>query len=239
VAGKKYPLVAELYENYFDNGYSEQMDLMASRGYFVLHPSVNLEIGYPGESWEKGVLSAINSLIERGLVDDKKLGVFGTSYGGYAVNLLITQTDRFAAAVNISGKVDIISFLGDSPKIGTRNYNAAEKGQDRIGATLWEAPMKYIQHSAIMFADRIHTPLLMLTGKQDWNVPDTNEREMYYALRRLGREAVWVQYADAGHGAGRAGNEADFRDHWTRMFGWFGDHFEKAPAKHPASDDKR
>jgi dipeptidyl aminopeptidase/acylaminoacyl peptidase len=79
-----------------------------------------------------------------------------------------------------------------------------------------------------MFADRIHTPLLMLTGKQDWNVPDTNEREMYYALRRLGKEAVWVQYADAGHGAGRAGNEADFRDHWTRMFSWFETHFEKA-----------
>ena len=184
----------------------------------MLHPSVSFEIGYPGESWEKGVPSAINTLIERGMVDEKKLGVFGTSYGGYATNLLITQTNRFAAAVNISGKVDIISFLGDSPKIGTRNYNAAEKGQDRIGATLWEAPLKYIQHSAVMFADRIHTPLLMLTGKQDWNVPDTNEREMYYALRRLGREAVWVQYADAGHGAGRDGNEAEFRDHWSRMF---------------------
>jgi dipeptidyl aminopeptidase/acylaminoacyl peptidase len=235
VPGKKYPLATEIYENYFDNGYIEQMDLLAGRGYFVLHPSVNFEIGYPGEAWEKGVLSAINSLIDRGLVDEKKLGVFGTSYGGYAVNLLIEQTDRFAAAVNISGKVDIISFLGDSPKIGTRNYNAAEKGQDRIGATLWEAPMKYIQHSAIMFADRIHTPLLMLTGKQDYNVPDTNEREMYYALRRLGKEAVWVQYADAGHGAGRAGNEADFRDHWTRIFDWFGTHFEKAGAKHSAS----
>jgi dipeptidyl aminopeptidase/acylaminoacyl peptidase len=229
--GRKYPLVAEIYENYFDNGYTEQMDLLAARGYFVLHPSVSFETGYPGESWEKGVLSAINMLIERGIVDEKQLGVFGTSYGGYATNLLITQTNRFAAAVNISGKVNIISFLGDSPKIGTRNYNAAERGQDRIGATLWEAPMKYIQHSAVMYADRIHTPLLMLTGKQDWNVPDTNEREMYYALRRLGREAVWVQYADAGHGAGRAGNEADFRDHWSRMFSWFADHFEKKSVK--------
>ena len=164
-------------------------DLLAARGYFVLHPSVSFETGYPGEAWEKGVLSAVNSLIERGLVDEKQLGVFGTSYGGYATNLLITQTNRFAAAVNISGKVNIISFLGDSPKIGTRNYNAAEMGQDRIGATLWQAPMKYIQHSAVMFADRIHTPLLMLTGKQDYNVPDTNEREMYYALRRLGTAA--------------------------------------------------
>jgi len=237
--GKKYPLVAEIYETFFDNGFNESMNLLASQGWFVFHPSVDLHIGYPGEAWVKGVTDGINTLMERGLVDGTRLGVEGTSYGGYATNLLITQTDRFAAAVNISGKVDIISFLGDSPKIGTRNYSAAENGQDRIGATLWEAPMKYVQHSAVMFADRIHTPLLMLTGKQDWNVPDTNEREMYYALRRLGREAVWVQYADAGHGAGRNGSEADFRDHWTRMFGWFGTHFDKKSAKPDAADGAR
>ena len=235
VAGRKYPLVAEIYETFFENGFNENMNLIAGRGWFAFHPSVDLQIGYPGEAWVKGVTDAINTLEDKGLVDGTKLGVEGTSYGGYATNLLITQTDRFAAAVNISGKVDIISFLGDSPKIGTRNYSAAENGQDRIGATLWEAPLKYIQHSAIMFADRIHTPLLMLTGKEDWNVPDTNEREMYYALRRLGREAVWVQYADAGHGAGRNGNEADFRDHWTRMFDWFGSHFDKSTEQKKAA----
>jgi dipeptidyl aminopeptidase/acylaminoacyl peptidase len=226
--GKKYPLVAEVYETFFDNGFNENMNLLAARGWFVFHPSVDLQIGYPGEAWVKGVTDGINSLEQRGLVDGTKLGVEGQSYGGYATNLLIAQTDRFKAAVNISGKVDIISFLGDSPKIGTRNYNAAEKGQDRIGETLWQAPMKYIAHSAIFYADRIKTPLLMLTGKEDWNVPSTNEREMYYALRRLGKEAVWVEYAGAGHGAGRAGNETQFKDHWNRIFEWFGGHFEKA-----------
>jgi dipeptidyl aminopeptidase/acylaminoacyl peptidase len=225
-AGKKYPLVAEVYETFFDNGYNENMNLLAAQGWFVFHPSVDLQIGYPGEAWVKGVTDGINSLEQRGLVDGTKLGVEGQSYGGYAVNLLITQTNRFKAAVNISGKVDIISFLGDSPRIGTRNYSAAENGQDRIGQTLWEAPMKYIQHSAIFYADRITTPLLMLTGKDDWNVPDTNEREMYYALRRLGKEAVWVQYAHAGHGAGRAGTPDEFQDHWSRMFDWFRTHFE-------------
>ncbi|HEX4684987.1 MAG TPA: prolyl oligopeptidase family serine peptidase [Gemmatimonadaceae bacterium] len=225
--GKKYPLVAEVYEGFFDNGFNEAMDLLAARGWFAFHPSVDLHIGYPGEAWMKGVTGGINSLEDKGLVDGTKLGVEGTSYGGYAVNLLITQTNRFAAAVNISGKVDIVSFLGDSPKMGTRNYNAAEEAQDRIGATLWQAPQKYIQHSAIFAADRITTPLLMLTGKQDWNVPYTNEREMYYALRRLGKEAVWVQYEHAGHGAGRNGTEADFRDHWQRMFEWFDGHFVK------------
>ncbi len=229
-AGKKYPLVAEVYETFFDNGYNENMNLLAAQGWFVFHPSVDLHIGYPGEAWVKGVTDGINSLEERGLVDGTKLGVEGQSYGGYAANLLIEQTDRFKAAVNISGKVDIISFLGDSPRIGTRNYSAAENGQDRLGATLWQAPMKYIQHSAIFYADRITTPLLMLTGRDDWNVPDTNEREMYYALRRLGKEAVWVQYAHAGHGAGRAGTPDEFQDHWSRIFGWFRTHFDKATA---------
>lgn len=236
--GQRYPLVAEIYEDFFDNGWNYGAQILAAKGWFVLHPSVEFEEGYPGEAWEKGVTTAINDLMDRGLVDGDRLGVHGTSYGGYAVNLLITQTDRFAAAVNISGKVDIISFLGDSEKITTRNYSAAEEGQDRIGATLWEQPQKYIQHSAVMFADRIDTPLLLLTGQGDWNVPETNTREMYYALRRLGKEVVWVNYMRAGHGAGRAGTREDFLDHWSRMIDWYGSHFQKAADKKAAAEEQ-
>ncbi len=234
--GKKYPLVAEVYETFFDNGYNENMSLVAARGWFGFRPSVNLVVGYPAEAWMKGVTTGINTLIARDLVDEKQLGVYGQSYGGYAVNLLVTQTNRFAAAVNVSGKVNIISFLGDSEKITTRNYNAAEEGQDRLGATLWEQPQKYIASSAIMFADRIETPLLLLTGGGDWNVPATNEREMYYALRRLGKEVEWVNYVNGGHGAGRASSPEDFQDHWKRLLDWMGDHFAKVEAKAAATD---
>lgn len=223
-----YPLVVEIYERFFDNGYNENMNLVTAQGWFGLRPSVEFEEGYPGEAWLKAVPNAVNSLIARGLIDAEKVGVYGQSYGGYAANLLIAQTDRFAAAANVSGKVNMISFLGDSPKITTRNYGAAEVGQDRIGATLWEQPHKYIEHSAVMFADRIETPLLMLSGEGDWNVPATNQREMYYALRRLGKDVVWVHYTAGGHGAGRASTEADFHDHWQRMFDWFAEHFGEA-----------
>ena len=226
--GERRPLVAEIYEDFFNNGYSYSAQILAARGWLVLRPSVDLEIGFPGEAWMKGVTAAINSLMDRGMVDGRRLGVHGTSYGGYAVNLLVTQTDRFAAAVNISGKVNIISFLGDSEKITTRNYYAAEGGQDRIGATLWEQPQKYWEHSAVMYADRVETPLLLLTGEGDWNVPATNTREMYYALRRLGKDVVWVNYMRAGHGAGRAGTEEDYRDHWRRMLEWYDTHFQEA-----------
>lgn len=228
--GQTYPLVAEVYEQFFDNGYNENMNLVTAQGWFGFRPSVRFEEGYPGEAWLKAVPNAINEIIERGLADPDQLGVYGQSYGGYAVNLLITQTDRFAAAANVSGKVNMISFLGDSPKITTRNYGAAEVGQDRIGATLWEQPHKYIEHSAVMFADRIETPLLMLSGEGDWNVPATNQREMYYALRRLEKEVVWVHYTAGGHGAGRASSAEDFVDHWERMVEWFAEHFEPVGA---------
>lgn len=226
--GKKYPLVCEVYERFFDNGFNTNMNIIANQGWFGLRPSVNLITGYPGEAWIKGVTSIINQLIERGLADPKKLGVHGTSYGGYAVSLLISQTDRFAAAVNISGKVNIISFLADSPRIGHRNYGAAEAGQDRIGATLWEQPIKYINHSAVMFADRIKTPHLLITGEGDWNVPAGNTRELYYALRRLGKECVWVNYMNDGHGLGSAADEATYQDKWQRILEWYKTYFSEA-----------
>ncbi|MFO7575286.1 MAG: prolyl oligopeptidase family serine peptidase [Bacteroidales bacterium] len=225
--GKRYPLVCEIYEGFFSNGYNPTMQLFANAGYFAFRPSVNLIQGYPGEAWMKGITSGINKLIDEGLVDEKKLGVQGGSYGGYATSLLITQTDRFAAAINISGKTNIVSFLGDSPRIGTRNYSAAESGQDRIGQTLWEAPLKYFSTSAVLHADRIKTPHLIMTGEGDWNVPAINSRELYYAMRRLGKEVVWVNYVNGGHGAGAASSEGDFFDHWERVIGWYEKYFNK------------
>lgn len=225
--GKKYPLVCEVYESFFANGYNRNMNLFANQGYFALRPSVDLEMGYPGEAWVKGITAAINKLVDEGKVDNDKVGVQGGSYGGYATSLLITQTDRFAAAINISGKVNIISFLGDSPKIGTRNYTAAEYGQDRIGGTLWDEPLKYLATTAVLYADRIKTPHLIMTGEGDWNVPGTNSRELFYALRRLGKDVTWVNYLNGGHGAGAASNESDFYDHWNRVFEFYERNFNK------------
>jgi len=58
-----------------------------------------------------------------GVADPERLGAQGTSYGGYATNLLITQTNRFKAAINISGKVNMVSFYTDSLRLGVRNIH--------------------------------------------------------------------------------------------------------------------
>jgi dipeptidyl aminopeptidase/acylaminoacyl peptidase len=226
--GQKYPTVFEIYETFFDNGFNSRAAFLANHGYAVFHPSVNLVIGRPGEAWVKGVTSAANRLIDMGIADPDRLGVHGTSYGGYATALLITQTDRFKAAINISGKVNMVSFYTDSPRLGVRNTHAPEKSQDRIGGTLWEYPERYLEHSAVLHADRVKTPLLNITGDQDPNVPASQSREMYYALRRLGKDVEWVRYVNGGHRPPNSVEETvDFEQ---RILGWYDKYLKKTDA---------
>ena len=236
--GKAYPLVTEVYENYFDNGFNGALNVLTSAGYAVLHPSVNLITGYPGEAWAKGALAAVNKLIDMGVADAERLGVQGTSYGGYATVLLITQTDRFKAAINNSGKVDMLSFYTQSPRLGVRNTHAPEKSQDRIGGTLWEYPERYLAHSAILRADRITTPLLCITGDQDPNVEALQSQEIYYALRRLGKTCVWLRYHNGPHGGPNTPEER--ADMYKRMIAWY-DKYLKAeiPAKSSIAEGVR
>jgi dipeptidyl aminopeptidase/acylaminoacyl peptidase len=232
--GQSYPTIFEIYETFFDNGFNARAAFLANHGYAVFHPSVNLVVGRPGESWAKGVTAAANKLIDLGIADADRLGVHGTSYGGYATVLLLTETDRFKAAINISGKVNMVSFYTDSPRLGVRNTHAPEKSQDRIGGTLWEYPERYLEHSAIMRADRIKTPLLNITGDQDPNVPASQSREIYYALRRLGREVEWVRYVNGGHRPPNSASETiDFE---KRILAWYEKHLKPsspAPTSQP------
>jgi dipeptidyl aminopeptidase/acylaminoacyl peptidase len=236
VKGTRYPTVFIIYEDFFDDTFDAVANLLAAHGYAVVNPSVGFDIGYPGEAWLKGVTAAANAVIAMGLADSARLGVHGTSYGGYATNLLVTQTGRFKAAINMSGKVDFISFYTDSPRLGVRNVHAAEKSQDRIGATMWQQPQKYVQHSAVMFADRITTPLLLMTGGEDHNVPALNTREMYYALRRLGKTVTWVNYTNSGHGVPQT-TESDFVDYHQRVLDWYAKYLGPSARATPGSGD--
>ena len=224
--GRKYPTVVMVYEQFFDDVFTSFNTILTANGYAVLQPSVEFETGFPGESWLKGATAAVNKVIDMGVADPDRLGIQGTSYGGYATNLLITQTNRFKAAINVSGKVDMISFYTDSPRLGVRNIHAPEKSQDRLGATLWQQPQKYLQHSAILYADRIKTPLLLINGEQDHNVPARQGMEMYYALRRLNKEVAWVLYPNGGHGMPTSTVE-EVRDYSQRILDWYATYLKK------------
>jgi dipeptidyl aminopeptidase/acylaminoacyl peptidase len=234
--GRAYPTIFELYETFFDNGFNARAAFLTNHGYAVFHPSVNLVVGRPGEAWLKGVTAAANKLIDMGVADPDRLGVHGTSYGGYATALLITQTDRFKAAINISGKVNMVSFYTDSPRLGVRNTHAPERSQDRIGGTLWEMPGRYLEHSAVLRADRVTTPLLNITGDQDPNVPASQSREMYYALRRLGKDVEWVRYVNGGHRPPNSVEESlDFEQ---RILAWYDRYLKTDQKKGPVTTEQ-
>lgn len=224
--GKTYPLITEVYESYFENGFSPVLNIFTSAGYAVLHPSVQFTTGYPGEAWAKGALAAVNKVIDMGVADPDRLGIQGTSYGGYATVLLLTQTDRFKAAINNSGKVDLLSFYTQSPRLGVRNTHAPEKSQDRIGGTLWDYPERYLAQSAILRADRITTPLLCITGDLDPNVEAVQSQEIFIALRRLGKKCVWLNYGNGSHGGPNTNEER--RDMFRRMLEWYDTYLKKA-----------
>jgi dipeptidyl aminopeptidase/acylaminoacyl peptidase len=229
--GKKYPTILHLYEQFFDDEYEPTDKLLLAGGYVIVRPSVpsKADPGFVSEAWSKGANAAANKLIEMGLADSARMGVYGCSYGGFSTSLLITQTRRFKAAVSVAGPIDLVSFYTGSPRLGMRNMAFSEaKGtyQLNMGATLWQQPQKYLQNSALMFADRITTPLLILSGGQDHNVPVPQSEEMFYGMRRLGKDVEWVNYANGGHCMPYS-SEEDFRDYNRRIVEWFDRHLKK------------
>ena len=89
---------------------------------------------------------------------------------------------------------------------------------------------------AIMYADRIKTPLLLISGGQDHNVPAEQSRKMFYALRRLGKEVEWVNYTNAGHGMPTTTVE-EMKDYHKRILDWYNNYL-KADPKKKAEDAK-
>lgn len=86
-------------------------------------------------------------------------------------------------------------------------------------------PERYLEHSAVLRADRIGTPLLNITGDQDPNVPASQSREIYYALRRLGKPVEWVRYVDGGHRPPNTIEESiDFEN---RILAWYDKYLKK------------
>src|SRR5690606_3885423 len=141
------------------------------------------------------------SLIEKGFVDEKAIGVQGHSWGGYQIAYMITRTDLFAAAEAGAPVSNMTSAYGGIRwTTGMSRMFQYERTQSRIGATLWEAPHRYIENSPIFWADKVRTPLLMMHNDQDGAVPWYQGIEYFVALRRLGKPVWLLNYNGEDHG---------------------------------------
>ncbi|MBL7860240.1 MAG: S9 family peptidase [Cyclobacteriaceae bacterium] len=229
---KKYPLMVYFYERYTDDIHQHyapapirsfiNFSLYASNGYLIFVPDIIYKIGFPGESAHNCVLPGITALISKGFVDEKHIGVQGHSWGGYQAAYLVTRTNMFAAAEAGAPVVNMISAYGGVRwESGLSRMFQYEKTQSRLGGSLWEKPMLYLENSPILFADKVQTPVLMMHNDGDGAVPWYQGIEFYMALRRLNKPVWMLNYNGQGHGLTQRQDRMDFA---IRMKQYF-DHF--------------
>ncbi|RYY97311.1 MAG: S9 family peptidase [Chitinophagaceae bacterium] len=236
---RKYPLLTWIYEsgnagNRFLHvvprwtGSIINYAFYASQGYAVFLPDIRYRTGAPGESAYEAVMGGIDHLQREGWVDSTRLGLQSHSWGGYQVAYIVTRTNRFKAAAAGAVVANMTSAYGGLRTIlGESRQWIYEKHQSRIGATLWEAPGRYIRNSPLFAADKIRTPLLLVHGEADGVVPFAQSVEFFTALKRLQRPAWLLAYPGETHVLSRPANQKDMS---TRMFGFFEHYLKGRPA---------
>lgn len=193
-----------------------------SRGYLLFVPDIPYKIGYPGESAVNAVLPGVLSLVDEGYVDRDRIGVQGHSWGGYQISYMVTRTDIFAAAEAGAPVSNMVSAYGGIRwQSGMSRAFQYERTQSRIGGSLWETPLRYIENSPIFTADKIRTPILMMHNDEDGAVPWYQGIEFFVALRRLGQPVWMLNYNGEAHGLREEHNRKD----WAIRMQQFFDHY--------------
>jgi len=213
----------------YDFGFNYEAQLFTANGYVVVTVNPRGSSGY-GQDFSMGiyqawgrkdfedVMAGVDYAISKGYSDPERLGVGGWSYGGILTNYVITQTDRFKAAISGASEVLYVANYGHD------HYQyqwEMELGLPWENRELWE------KLSPFNDVEKITTPTLIMCGEKDWNVPVQNSEQLYQALRRLGRTTQLVVYPGEHHGIRRPSFQ---KDRYERYLDWY-DRYVKGEKK--------
>ena len=208
-ASKKYPMIVYYYggcsptSRYFESPYAPQY--WNSLGYvaYIVQPSgaagfgqewASRHVNTAGRGPAEDIIEGTKKICEEHpFIDASKVGCMGASYGGFMTQYLQTQTDIFAAAVSHAGIANHTSYWGE----GYWGYNYSEVSM--ANSYPWSHRQLYVDQSPLFNADKIHTPLLLLHGTDDTNVPIIESLQMFTALKLLGREVALVEVKGQNH----------------------------------------
>ncbi|HFE64294.1 MAG TPA: S9 family peptidase, partial [Caldithrix sp.] len=177
----------------------------AANGYvvYVLQPSGATGFGQAFSSlhvndWGKIVADEIINGVSQFLaahpfIDRDRVGAIGASYGGFMTELLLTKTDIFAAAVSHAGISSISSYWGEG------YWGFLYSAVATANSFPWNRKDIYVDQSALFSADKINTPLLLLHGTDDTNVPPGESIQLYTALKLLGKTVEHIRVQGQNH----------------------------------------
>jgi dipeptidyl aminopeptidase/acylaminoacyl peptidase len=230
--GKSYPTIVYIYERLTQghhqyarptaNGFNRSV--YTSNGYAVLQPDIKYYINDPGMSAYWALVPAVQAAVKTGVVDAKRVGLHGHSWGGYQTAFTITQTDIFAAAIAGAPLTNMISMYSIIYKnSGGTNGAIFESSQGRFTAGPWDQWAAYTRNSPVAHAKNVKTPLIILHNDLDGAVDFTQGIEYFNTLRRLDKPVVLLEYPGENHGLARPANQQDYT---VRMKEFF-DHYLK------------
>lgn len=225
---KKYPLIVYYYggtsptARTFESTYP--LHVYAAQDYVVytLQPSGTTGYGQEfsarhvnawGEQTADEIVEGVKAFTKaHTFVDSTKIGNIGASYGGFMTQYLITRTNLFAASVSHAGISNITSYWGEG--YWGYSYSAGASA----GSYPWNNPQLYVKQSPLFHADKINTPLLLLHGTADTNVPIGESIQMYTALKLLNKPVEFIQVEGENH----AIYDYDKRIAWNNaIYAWF------------------
>ena len=234
---RKYPMISYFYERDADNintYYSPSptrstvnKSFYTSNGYIIFVPDITYKEGAPGKSAYDAIVSGTRFVSKMfSFIDSTKIGIQGQSWGGYQTAWLITQTNLFKAAMAGAPVSNMTSAYGGIRwGTGVSRMFQYENEQSRIGGTLWEKPLQYIENSPLFYVPKIETPLLIMHNDNDGAVPWYQGIELFTAMRRLNKPAWMLTYNNEAHNL-KAESWANRMDLTIRMKQFF-DHYLK------------
>jgi dipeptidyl aminopeptidase/acylaminoacyl peptidase len=231
--GKKYPMIVLVHggpSSAVQPGYMWKgtTNDLVQHGFFVFQANPRGSFGQ-GEAFTKAnvkdfgggdlrdILAGVDAVEKVAPVDDKRLGVYGHSYGGFMTMWTVTHSTRFKAAVAGAGIANWVSYYG-------------QNGIDQwmvpfFGSTAYDDPSVYDRLSPIRTIKNAKTPTFIYVGERDVECPPAQSLEFHHGLDAMGVPNSLVIYAGEGHGIREADHKADLK---KRILGWF-DHYLGQP----------
>ncbi len=225
---KKYPLILNIHGGpHAAYGYvfNHEFQWMAAKGYVVVYPNPRgstsygqdfgniIQHNYPGDD-HQDLMLAVDEVIKRGYIDEKKLGITGGSGGGVLTNWAVTKTDRFAAAVSQRDISDWANwwYTADFTQFQPAWFKGAP----------FEDVEGFRQRSAITHVAKIKTPMMFILGEADWRTPSmAGGEELFRALKYRKIPTVMVRFPNEGHELSRSGQPWHRIERLQHIVGWF------------------